>query len=196
MLPMHKGSSLPLTKGSAPLTEIRLELSWSPPQGSSKGSYDLDTSVFPLNSQGGGMMGTIADIGHICYWGQQKNPSSEHLLGDDRTGDGDGPDESILIRLNATPANCDVLAVVGSIDKALARGQTFGEVNDATMRIFNHATNELMAEAYLAKLEAGSTGCLFANIRKKAGVWTIENVSQGFPGKELPDFFHLFGYQG
>jgi tellurium resistance protein TerD len=45
-------------------------------------------------------LGSIADVDHICYWGQQKTPSMEHLLGDNRTGDGDGADETILIRFN------------------------------------------------------------------------------------------------
>ncbi|WP_137940320.1 TerD family protein [Chitinivorax sp. B] len=196
MLPMTKGATLPLTKNAAPLKEVRLELSWSPPKNTSRGSYDLDASAFPLNSTGGGPLGTIADVGHICYWGQQKTPSMEHLAGDDRTGDGDEPDEVILIRFNTIPANCDLIAIVGTIDKAIARGQSFAEVNDATMQIFNNETNELLAEARLASMDAGSTGCLFASIRKANNVWTVENVSQGYPGKELPDFFQLFGYQG
>ncbi|MFC7418988.1 TerD family protein [Iodobacter arcticus] len=196
MLPMTKGGSLPLTKNSEPLQEVRLELSWSPPKNSSKGSYDLDASAFPLNSNGGGPMGTITEVSHICYWGQQKTPSMEHLAGDDRTGDGDEPDEIILIRFNALPSNCDLIAIVGSIDKAIERGQSFAEVADATMQIFNNKTNELLASAKLAALDAGSTGCLFASIRKKNQIWTVENVSQGYPGKELPDFFQLFGYQG
>ncbi|MBW7569202.1 TerD family protein [Chromobacterium subtsugae] len=196
MLPMQKGGSLPLTKNSAPLNEIRLELSWSPPQHSAKGSYDLDTSAFPLNSQGGGPMGAIADVGHICYWGQQKTPSMEHLLGDSRSGDAEGPDEAILIRLHALPANCDVVALVATIDKATARGQTFAEVADASMRVYNQQTDELLCQVDLAALDAGSTGCLFASIRKQGQAWSVENVNQGYPGKELPDFFHLFGYQG
>ncbi|AXE28599.1 hypothetical protein DK842_00850 [Chromobacterium phragmitis] len=195
MLPMQKGGRLPLTKNSAPLKEIRLELSWTPPQNNGKGAYDLDTSAFPLDSKAGGAMGAIAAVEHICYWGQQKTPSMEHLLGDSRTGDAEGPDEAILIRLHALPRNCDVVALVGSIDKALARGQTFNEVADATMRIFNHENDELLGQAKLAELDAGSTGCLFASLRKQGEVWSVENVSQGYPGKELPDFFHLFGYQ-
>ena len=58
--------------------------------------------------------------------------------GDNRTGDGDGDDEQIVVDLTRVPANVNSLVfTVNSFT-----GQNFSQIENATCRIVNAANNQ------------------------------------------------------
>jgi stress response protein SCP2 len=118
-----------------------------------------------------------------------------HTKGDSRDGkEADKPDEIIVGDLSKIPANGDAVPLIITIFEATKRGQRFDQVPDAKAELFDDETNELLAVFPLAKLDPGSTAALFAVIRRDGAGWKIENASQGFAGKEIGDFFTLFGF--
>jgi tellurium resistance protein TerZ len=198
-LSVTKGSSLSVTKSNgSPLHKIRLELSWEPPKANATGyDFDYDITAVIVNSQapGAGPLGKGIGEEFVCYFNQKTTPVFCHTKGDSRDGkEADKPDEIIVGDLSKIPANGDAVPLIITIFEATKRGQRFDQVPDAKAELFDDETNELLAVFPLAKLDPGSTAALFAVIRRDGAGWKIENASQGFAGKEIGDFFTLFGF--
>lgn len=204
-LSVTKGSSLSVTKLSgAPLHKIRLELSWDPPVNNTSKidpqtgrpfEFDYDITAVVVNSQGGGPLGKGIGEEYVCYFNQKTTPVFCHTKGDSTDGKvTDKPDEIIEGDLSNIPANGDAVPLIITIYKAGERGQHFDQVPNAKADLFDNETNQLLATFPLATLDAGSTSALFAVIKREGAGWKIENASQGFAGKEIGDFFSLFGF--
>jgi len=196
MLKITKDQKLPLVKGGAKLTKIRLELSWSPPTINTTGyAYDFDISALLTDSSKTGNCDMGVSIGNqwICYWGQQNTPYANHIKGDNRNGVGVGADEIVEIDFAQIPQNADRVPCVITIDKAIAQNQCFDHCGDATAVVFDSASNTPIATIVLSKLDKGSTSALLGCFKRDSGGWTFENASTGFVDKELVDFFMLFG---
>ncbi|WP_164305713.1 TerD family protein, partial [Streptococcus pneumoniae] len=65
----------------------------------------------------------------------------EHT-GDNLTGDGDGDDESVIVRLDKVESNIKSLFITVTIHDAEARRQNFGQVSNAFVRIVNNDTSD------------------------------------------------------
>jgi tellurium resistance protein TerD len=204
-LSVVKGSALSVTKANGtPLHKIRLELSWDPPGVNNSKidpktgrpfDYDYDITAVIVNSAAGGPLGKGIGEEHVCYFNQKSTPAFAHTKGDSKNGvDAGKPDEIIEGDLSKIPANGDAVPLIITIYEAGLRGQTFDQVPNAKAELFDNETGEMLATFPLAKLDAGSTSALFAVIKRDGAGWKIENASQGFAGKEIGDFFALFGF--
>jgi tellurium resistance protein TerD len=205
-LNVTKGSSLNVVKSNGnPLSRIRIELSWEPPRNNASAidpatrkpyDYDYDITAVVVNSTAGSTpLGKGIGEEHVCYFNQKTTPALAHTKGDSRDGAvANKPDEIIEGDLSKVPANGDAIPLIITIYEAIKRGQCFDQVADAKAEVFDNDTNELLGTFPLAALDAGSTAALFAVIRRDGAGWKIENVSQGFKGKEIGDFFQLFGF--
>ena len=63
-------------------------------------------------------------------------------MGDNRTGDGDGDDEKIMVNLTRAPENVNSFV-----------GQNFAQIENAICHIVNLATNQEVASFNLSTLE-------------------------------------------
>jgi tellurium resistance protein TerD len=204
-LSVTKGSSLSIVKtNGSVLNKIRLELSWDPPVNNNSAidaktgrpyEYDYDITAVVVNSTGGGPLGKGIGEEHVCYFNQKTTPAFAHTKGDSRNGfDAAKPDEVIEGDLSKIPASGDAVPLIITIYEAGVRKQCFDHVPNAKADLFDNETGELLATFPLAKLDAGSTAALFAVIKRDGAGWKLENASQGFAGKEIGDFFALFGF--
>ena len=66
-------------------------------------------------------------------------------------GEGEGDDESILIDLSKVPAQCEKIVFPVSIHMADERGQTFGQVSNAFIRVVNQADGQELARYDLSE---------------------------------------------
>jgi tellurium resistance protein TerD len=100
--------------------------------------------------------------------------------GDNRTGQGDGDDEKILIDLDAVASDIQKIVIVVSIDQADARHQNFGQVRDAFCRVVNQETDNEVVRYDLTEDAAAETCMIFAEIYRNNGEWKFRAVGQGY----------------
>ena len=180
-LSLQKGGNLSLTKTDPSLTRIVVGLGWNP-RATDGVDFDLDASAFLLNATG-----TVRGEGDFIFYNQLKSPggSVEHT-GDNRTGAGAGDDEQIKVDLALVPADVDKVAFAVTIHEAADRGQNFGQVGGAFIRIINETTGEEVVRYDLAEDAGTETAMIFAELYRHNGEWKFRAIGQGYAGGLKP----------
>lgn len=174
-LTLSKGNNLSLTKADPGLTKAVVGLGWDPRTTSGE-AFDLDASALLI-----GHNGKVRSNDDFIFYNQleAKDGSVKHL-GDNRTGEGDGDDEQILIDLTTVSADIDKVIIVVSIDQADARRQNFGQVRDAYCRVVNQDTEQEVVRYDLSEDAASETTMVFAEIYRNGAEWKFRAVGQGY----------------
>lgn len=176
---LSKNQGISLAKAAPAIVHARVGLGWNP-RATDGAPFDLDASVLMCDSTGK----AISDSHFIFYNQLQDTAGSVIHNGDNRTGEGDGDDESVDLYLDKIPAEVAKLAIVVSIDQPQARRQNFGMVADAYVRLFD-AENEQDSTTLLFELneDASTQTCiLFAELIREDGSWTFKAIGKGWPG--------------
>lgn len=105
----------------------------------------------------------------------------EHA-GDNRTGAGDGDDETLKISLDKVPEYVKRVLVCVTIHDAVARKQNFGQVADAFMRIVNLDDDVEIARFDLSEDYSTETAMIFGKVYRYGEEWKFKAVGQGFAG--------------
>ena len=103
----------------------------------------------------------------------------EHA-GDNLTGVGDGDDEKIKVNLASLPAEIDKVVFAVSIYDADNRGQSFGQVRNAFIRVVNQADNTELARYDLTEDASTETAMIFGEVYRNAADWKFRAVGQGY----------------
>ncbi len=107
--------------------------------------------------------------------------SVEHT-GDNRTGEGDGDDETIKVDLTKVPADVNKIIFCAVIYDGQARNQNFGQVSNAYIRIVNAQGGSEVARYDLSEDGSTETAMIFGELYKHNGEWKFRAVGQGFAG--------------
>ena len=176
-LSLQKGGNLSLSKAAPNLTHILIGLGWDV-RTTEGAAFDLDASLFML-----GENGKVRSDADFIFYNQAKSScgSVEHT-GDNRTGAGDGDDESIKVNLTGVPANVSRLVVTVTIHEADSRRQSFGQVGGAFMRIVNAADSSEIARFDLSEDYSTETAMIFGEVYRHGGEWKFKAVGQGYSG--------------
>lgn len=102
--------------------------------------------------------------------------------GDNRTGEGEGDDESIKVDLSKVPADVQTLAVTVTIHDYEARKQSFGQVANAFIRIVNEDTGAEVVRYDLTEDYSTETAMVFGELYRHNGDWKFRAVGQGYAG--------------
>ncbi|MBX8464002.1 MULTISPECIES: TerD family protein [unclassified Deinococcus] len=176
-LSLQKGGNISLSKQDANLQRILVGLGWDP-RNTDGQAFDLDASAFLLTA-GGRVRG---DHDFIFYNQLRSAEGSVEHTGDNRTGVGDGDDESIRVDLTKVPAEIEKIAVAVTIDQADARRQNFGQVGGAFIRILNEDNGQELTRYDLGEDFSTETAVIFGEIYRHGGEWKFRAVGQGFAG--------------
>ena len=122
-LTLAKGNNLSLTKTDPGLQKAVVGLGWDPRTTTGE-AFDLDASALLVAANG-----KVRSGDDFIFYNQPaaKDGSVTHL-GDNRSGEGAGDDEQILIDLTLVAADVERVVIVVSIDQADERRQNFGQV--------------------------------------------------------------------
>lgn len=176
-LSLQKGGNLSLDKVAPGLTEVLVGLGWDP-RATDGQEFDLDASAFLVNASG-----KIRNETDFIFYNQKESPCKSVLhTGDNRTGEGEGDDESLIVNLPKVPADVDKIVFVVTIHDAEARKQNFGQVGGAFIRIVNQAGGAELVRFDLAEDAATETAMVFAELYRNAGEWKFRAVGQGYAG--------------
>jgi len=172
---LNKGGNVSLSKEAPGLTAVIVGLGWDP-RTTSGADFDLDASALMCNTGG-----KILSDGHFVFFNNLTSPdgSVEHS-GDNLTGGGDGDDEQIKINLAAVPAECDKVVFPVSIYEAESRGQNFGQVRNAFIRIVNQSGGTEITRYDLSEDASSETAMVFGELYRNGSDWKFRAVGQGY----------------
>ena len=175
---LKKGQKINLTKGNPGLKHIKLGLGWDTNVFDGGEDFDLDVSLFMV-----GKSGRVENDEDFIFYNNLKHPSGavEHL-GDNRTGDGDGDDEEILVDFSKMPNTIEKIAVTVTIYEAKERRQNFGQVNNSYVRLLNSDNDEELLRYDLGEDFSIETAVVVCEIYKNNGEWKFSAVGAGFKG--------------
>jgi tellurium resistance protein TerD len=174
---LQKGGNVNLSKTDPHLKNVLLGLGWEA-RSSNGNDFDLDASLFLVAENG-----KVRGDHDFIFYGQLKSQcgSIEHT-GDNRTGDGDGDDEALKIKLDQVPAAIMRLVVAVTIHDADARRQNFGMVSEAFIRLVNTDTDQEVTRFDLSEDYSTETAMVFGEIYRYHGEWKFKAVGQGYAG--------------
>ena len=174
-LTLAKGNNLSLTKTDPGLQKALVGLGWDPRTTTGE-AFDLDASALLVAATG-----KVRSGDDFIFYNQPaaKDGSVTHL-GDNRSGEGEGDDEQILIDLSKVAADVERVVIVVSIDQADTRGQNFGQVRGAYCRVVNQSNDAEIVRFDLSEDAAPETSMLFAEIYRHGAEWKFKAVGQGY----------------
>ncbi|GAA0435897.1 TerD family protein [Streptomyces luteireticuli] len=171
---LAKGGNVSLSKAAPNLTAIVVGLGWDA-RTTTGADYDLDASALLCAA------GRVLGDEYFVFYNNLKSPegSVEHT-GDNLTGEGDGDDETVLVDLTKVPAACDKIVFPVSIHEADVRGQNFGQVRNAYIRVVNQADGAELARYDLSEDASSETAMIFGEVYRYGGEWKFRAVGQGY----------------
>lgn len=176
---LTKGGNVSLTKLAPGLRRVRLGLGWDV-RDSRGADFDLDASVFLL-----GPGEKVRGDNDFIFYNQPRSADGavEHT-GDNRTGTGEGDDESVRVDLESLSPEITKLVVAVTIHEAQRRWQHFGLVKAAYIRVLDDGGD---AGTELARFDLSADGgmeiaMVFGEIYRAGGEWKFRAVGQGFRG--------------
>ncbi|MET9620571.1 MULTISPECIES: TerD family protein [unclassified Streptomyces] len=172
---LAKGGNVSLSKEAPGLTAVLVGLGWDV-RTTTGADYDLDASALLLNDTG-----KVVSDRHFVFYNNLTSPdgSVEHT-GDNLTGEGDGDDESIKVDLSAVPADIGRIVFPVSIHDADNRGQSFGQVRNAFIRVVNQSGGAELARYDLSEDAATETAMIFGELYRHGAEWKFRAVGQGY----------------
>ena len=176
-LSLNKGENLSLTKTEPGLSKVLIGLGWDE-RATDGTDFDLDASAFLLAESGK----TRSDADFVFYNQMKSACGSVSHTGDNRTGEGDGDDESLKVDLGSVPADVKTIAVTVTIHDAEARKQSFGQVANAFIRVVNDETGTEVVRYDLSEDYSTETAMVFGELYRHNSEWKFRAVGQGYAG--------------
>jgi tellurium resistance protein TerD len=172
---LSKGGNVSLTKAAPNLTAIAVGLGWDARSTSGEG-FDLDASALALNSS----HRVLGDEYFVFFNNLTSPDGSITHQGDNLTGEGEGDDEVINVTLSRVPAEIVSIVFPVSIYDADSRGQSFGQVRNAFIRVVNLADGAELARYDLTEDASTETAMVFGEVYRQGGDWKFRAVGQGY----------------
>ncbi|WP_332847939.1 TerD family protein [Massilia sp. S19_KUP03_FR1] len=174
---LQKGGNVNLSKEAPGLTKVIIGLGWDPRATDGK-EFDLDGSAFLLKADGK----VRGDSDFIFYNNLKSTDGSVTHTGDNRSGEGEGDDERVVVDLSQVPAEIDRLAVSVTIHEAEQRNQNFGMVSRAYIRCLNADGEKEIARYDLSEDGSVETAMIFGELYRAGSEWKFRAVGQGYKG--------------
>ena len=163
---LSKGQKISLDKG---MTLALVGLGWDTNRYSGGAEFDLDASAFLL-----GANGKVRKDEDFIFYGNL-------------TGEGEGDDEVLYIDFTKVPADVERIAITVTIYEAQERGQNFGQVSNAYVRLArrssendNVGTEELRYD--LGEDFSVETALVVCELYRSGATWKFNAVGAGYQG--------------
>lgn len=172
---LAKGGNVSLSKEAPGLTKILVGLGWDTRR-TDGADFDLDASALLCDASD-----KVLSDEHFVFYNNLESPDGtvKHT-GDNLTGEGDGDDESIIVDLQALAPEVDKIVFPVSIHDADVRGQNFGDVRNAFIRIVNQENDYEIARFDLSEDASRETAMIFGEVYRRGTEWKFRAVAQGW----------------
>lgn len=202
---LQKGQTIDLRKNEKgetfDLATVTIGLGWDVKQkssgflgklfgGTKEEEYDLDAIAFLLDRNGKvANIGRTANInnrqiglyeGDIIYFNSLKHPSGHiWLTGDNRTGEGDGDDEQIIVKLDSLDQRYQKILFLVTIYQGKQNNQHFGLVENAFIRAVDARGKEIAKFNLSGDASMnGMCSMVFAEAYRKGHEWKFRAIGE------------------
>ncbi len=177
---LSKGQRVSLDKS---VTMARIGLGWDINRFDSGNDFDLDACVFLLGANGK----VLCDEDFIFYNNLSARNGAVVHTGDNRTGEGDGDDEAIIIDFTKIPPEIEKIAVTVTIFDAETKRQNFGQVSNSYVRVVkidnpDDVNGEETLRFDLVEEFSIETALVVCEIYRYNGDWKFNAVAAGYQG--------------
>ncbi|MGE6370843.1 TerD family protein [Planococcus kocurii] len=172
MVVLVKGQKVDLTKTNPALTKIKVGLGWD--TGSNGRHFDLDVSALMVNEAG-----ELAGKEGLVFYNNLKSlDGAVQLTKDNRTGEGAGDDEEILIDLKKISFGIKKVVLAIHLYDGESKKQDFGQVANAYVQIDNAENGQQLHRYELGKDSLTGTGVIAGEIYLHNGEWKFAAIGQ------------------
>lgn len=177
---LQKGQRISLAKVAPSLVAGFIGLGWDTNATDTGGDFDLDVSLFLV-----GANEKLVSDKHFIFYNNLISPDPDQsvkLLGDNRTGEGEGDDEGLIVDLRKVPSDVAKIVITVTVYDAEKRHQNFGQVTNAYIRLVDVQTKEEVLRYDLTEDFSVETALIMAELYNKDGEWRMNAVGSGFEG--------------
>jgi tellurium resistance protein TerZ len=178
---LEKGQKISLSKQGDSLSRVAMGLGWDGIEtkgffgfGGGKKAVDLDASCIIV--EGNKVSDTV--------WFRNLRSLDGYVMhsGDNRSGDGDGDDETISVNLSKLSERITALVfVINSFT-----GETFNQISNAYCRLINMDTGEEIAKFKLTE-KGEHTSMIMAKLYRHDGEWKMGAIGEVGRGRTVAD---------
>lgn len=177
---LSKGQRVSLDKS---VTMAKIGLGWDTNRYDGGQDFDLDACVFLLGANGK----VLKDEDFIFYNNLSARNGAVVHTGDNRTGEGEGDDETIIIDFSKIPAEIEKIAVTVTIFDAEQKHQNFGQVSNSYVRVLKIDTPDDIGGEEVLRFDlveefSIETALVVCEIYRYNGDWKFNAVAAGYQG--------------
>ncbi len=177
---LSKGQRVSLDKS---VTMAKIGLGWDINRYDGGQDFDLDACVFLLGANGK----VIKDEDFVFYNNLSARDGAVVHKGDNRTGEGAGDDETIIIDFSKVPQEIEKIAVTVTIFDAQQKNQNFGQVSNSYVRVLkidspDDQGGEEVLRFDLVEEFSIETALVVCEIYRYNGDWKFNAVAAGYQG--------------
>lgn len=171
-----KGGNISLSKEAPGLSSVTVGLGWDVRK-TDGAPFDLDASAFVV-----GASDKVLSDAHFIFFNNKASPDGSVVYGgDNRTGDGDGDDETIKIDFARLAADVKKVVVAVTIYEGAERRQNFGSVSNAYARVLNDADGKELARFDLSEDSSTNSALIFVELyRGPQGDIKVKAIGEGW----------------
>jgi tellurium resistance protein TerD len=174
---IKRGDEINLTLKDPTMHEILVGVGWDLKAFESD-PLDLDVSVFLLDRD----EKTRVDEDFVFYNNHQGSDGAVKHAGDNRTGAGDGDDETITINLQALPFDIMKIVFVLSVYPNETQEHDFSMVRNVYFRVVNQNNQHEIFRYELDEELAGEEGLIIAELERVGTDWIFHAIGETVEG--------------
>lgn len=187
MAVLVKGQKVDLTKANPALTKIKVGLGWDT---GSKQVFDLDAVALMVNETG-----KLIGKERIVFYNNLKSADGAvQLSKDNRTGEGAGDDEQILIDLKSISNDIKKIVLAIHMYEGESKKQNFSQVANAYVQIDDAGSGQQLHKYELGKDSLTGTGVIAGELYLHNGEWKFAAIGQSFDGN-LSQLCGTYGFE-
>lgn len=181
---LKKSEKISLTKNEKGLEHVTIRLGWDAKKTIGGRDYDLDASLLMF-----GDSNNLVEKVYFSNKGSKNRPilGSVYHTGDNLTGDGDGDDEIIDVVLTNVPDSVKELDIIVNIYDARSRKQSFTNVKNAYVRVYDEDNREEFVKYNLSDDYTGLTAIHVAKLVRKGSEWEFVALGIGTKDNSIND---------
>lgn len=176
---LSKGHKINLSKEASTLgvtlDNVNIGLGWDCNEHGGP-AYDLDAWALAITEKG------IIRSNLVYFANKLDSSCNIHHCGDNLTGEGDGDDETITIKLSKLPSDYKYILIGVTIYDAKDRCQSFKDVDNTFIRIYDASSNVEICKYSDSKFKEEFGNCstmLFGVLVKVNGQWEFNAIGKG-----------------
>ena len=172
---LSKGGNVNLSKIAPSLQSVRVGLGWDA-RTTDGAEFDLDATALVC-----GEGDKVLSDKHFIFYNNLVSPEGTvRHAGDIRDGAAAGDDETLEVDLSQLTPQTDKVVFNVTIHDADTRGQSFGQVKNAYIRVLDKANDEELARYDLSEDASTETAMVFGELYRAGAEWKFRAIGQGY----------------